>query len=212
VLNHGRLDFRKGGEKSDEPIPQVLSPRIRRRALEQEATDARLKWLSDYKRQFSHGQPNPRINTDLNTGHAYDGRGQNLRTHQHINATGRLKKVVPPYLEHVRRRTKSAPPIRYSVGDCLVWYPSPPTAPVTCISPRTDVKSSRLYQSLPNPPVAGSRRGSQSNAKLAKTVQGSMTPAATSVSTFSPVIDSTTGTEITVTGPLDTNPPAVVVD
>ena len=182
-----RLDFREGGIKSQEKLPQRLSPRIRRRMADMEATDARLKWISDYKKHYCHGQPNHKIKTDISTGQLYDGNDV-TRSHQYVNMTGRLTKVMPPYVAHLKRR-KSAPPVRYSVGDCLVWNQAPVSAPTYRTSTSMDEKSVEL---APRPPTKkrpteslGSPR--QSMYKSSSHMdQKSMTPAATAISSFSP--------------------------
>lgn len=155
-----------------------------------QANDARLKWISDYKKHFCHGQPNTRINTDISTGHVHEGL-DHTRSHQYVNKTGKLAKVVPPYVAQSRRRTKSAPPIRYSVGDCLVW-PSTSSATVQHSSQNSNEKA--LQKELtPRPPT--SKRpiestfsprppGYQSKSNLEPK---NMTPAATAISSFVPV-------------------------
>ncbi|CAK8681549.1 unnamed protein product [Clavelina lepadiformis] len=211
-----RLDFRKGGVKSTETLPQRLSPRIRKKMAEMEANDARLKWISDYKRQFSHGQPNPRVDIDLNTGRAYTGVEKNPRSHQYVNMTGKLKKVVPPYLAHTIRRTKSAPPTRFSVGDCLVWNPTP-GAPVS-------INSTAFSRSSITPRPPPERRTSEHllsprpvNYRASHTTKDykNMTPAATEISSFTPIQSKSPPTisEVTmISAPLpDPTQPVVVV-
>lgn len=121
------MDFR-AGSASTEPTPQRLSPRVCRKIATQSNVDSRLKWVSDVKNYFQHGQPNSKIDTDYNTGRLFDGGGQNPRTHHELNATGHNRKVIPHYLAHTasaRRRTKSAPITRLNVADCLVWPQEP---------------------------------------------------------------------------------------
>lgn len=123
MFSFDRLDFQHG-EKSEEQLPQRLSPRVRQRAAHQEDQFQKQKWTSDYKMFFQHGQPNPRINTDFNTGREYDGSERNNRTYHDVNATGKIRKVIPHYLAHteaVKRRVKSAPLMRLGVEDCMSW-------------------------------------------------------------------------------------------
>lgn len=118
-----RLDFRHG-DSSPEHLPQRLSPRVRRRMAFQDEQFEKQKWLSDYKMYLQHGQPNPNIDTDFNTGRKHDGAEKNTRSYHDVNATGKLRKVIPHYLAHtesVKRRIKSAPLMHLSVGDCLSW-------------------------------------------------------------------------------------------
>ena len=189
-----RLDFRPGGEASQEMLPQRLSPRIRRRMAEMESTDAKLKWVTDYKKHFCHGQPNPLIKTDIGTGKK-QSEVEVARSHQYVNKTGKLTKVVPPYLSHLKRRTKSAPPIRYSVGDCLVWNSTPVSAPSHRNSPVHQIEKQFQSELTPRPPTSKRLPESHSTPRLngykspTKTEQKSMTPAATAISSFTPIKD-----------------------
>ena len=182
-----------------------------------EANDARLKWISDYKKHFCHGQPNVRINTDISTGQVYDGT-DHTRSHQYVNKTGKLAKVVPPYLSHLKRRTKSAPPIRYSVGDCLVWNtsssaPSKRTSIVNDVSKNTDVTphppaSKRPTESTLSPRLAGCKTTSKMESK-------GMTPAATAINSFvslSPTENSKSFELTNDISKVNRSPPTVVVN
>ena len=197
-------------------MPQRLSPRIRRKMAEMDANDARLKWISDYKKHYCHGQPNHKIKTDISTGQTYDG-SDVTRSHQYVNKTGRLTKVIPPYISHLKRRTKSAPPVRYSVGDCLVWNPAPISAPTYRSTILTNDKPADY---IPKPPIL--KRPKENllsprppNYKATKnTEQMGMTPAATAISTFSPTSTNTQNFEATKSNntSIDFTKPTIVVD
>ena len=160
-----------------------------------ESNDARLKWISDYKKHYCHGQPNHRIKTDISTGQVYDG-ADATRSHQYINMTGRLAKTVPPYLSHMKRRTKSAPPVRYSVGDCLVWNQTTVSAPTYRTSTSLNENSTEF---TPRPPTK--KRPTESLGSPRQSIyknsnhldQKSMTPAATAISSFAPIHSQTNG-------------------
>ena len=159
-----------------------------------EATDAKLKWISDYKKHFCHGQPNYRVNTDISTGQVSNV-SDVTRSHQYVNMTGRLAKVVPPYLAHLKRRTKSAPPVRYSVGDCLTWNSAPTSAHTYRASTSMNDATAEF---TPRPPTTKKRPteslGSprQSTCKVSNHKdQKNMTPAATAISSFAPIQNTT---------------------
>ncbi|XP_026695743.2 uncharacterized protein LOC100175394 [Ciona intestinalis] len=172
VVSLYRVDFQGGNKK--ECIPQRLSPRIRKRMATMETVDAKLKWITDYKRQYSHGQPNPRINTDFCTGLEYTNGDQNRRSHQVLNTTGRLPTSIPAYADHTRKRTKSAP-MRYSVGDCLVWNSGAPK-----VQPLYRQKQQRIV-------LQHSTENKEDNRQNVEQPKISMTPAATTITTFNPV-------------------------
>ena len=102
-------------------LTQCISPRVRAKSSKA-AIDESRRNFSEYKRNYSHGQPNPAFSTNFSTGYNRVEPHAHHPTHEMMNTTGKIyrQRQEQPLLIKNTRRARTAP-VRYSVGDCLVW-------------------------------------------------------------------------------------------
>ena len=115
-----RSDFQVGTRVKGNHT-QCISPRVRAKSSKSVVDESRRNF-SEYKRNYSHGQPNPSISTNFSTGYNRVESHAHHPTHELMNTSGKInrQKQDQPLLIKNARRARTAP-VRYSVGDCLVW-------------------------------------------------------------------------------------------
>lgn len=116
-----RSDFGPGAKAVSGNITQCISPRVRAQSSKPYVEMSK-KNFPEYRRSYTHGQPNPAISTNFSTGYNRVDANVHHPTHEMLNTTGRInrQKQEQSVITNKARRARTAP-IRYSVGDCLVW-------------------------------------------------------------------------------------------
>ncbi|XP_070559162.1 uncharacterized protein [Ptychodera flava] len=121
-----RNDFK---ETLSAPVHQILIDSVKRPntanpIVPQPPIDERP--ITTYRFVHRHLQPNPKVNTNMNTGEVEDAPVPSVKSNQYINVKVPSvydRKKQHPSLTRLRRsRAASAPPIRESVAMCLQWY------------------------------------------------------------------------------------------
>lgn len=117
-----RSDFGPGAKAISGNITQCISPRVRAQSSKPYIEMSK-KNFPEYRRNFTHGQPNPAFNTNFSTGYNRVDANVHHPTHEMLNTTGRINrpKDEPLIIQNKSARRARTAPVRYSVGDCLVW-------------------------------------------------------------------------------------------
>ncbi|XP_002738364.1 uncharacterized protein LOC100371168 [Saccoglossus kowalevskii] len=119
-----RNDYKTGA--TSRSVPQILINSVRRPNTAmpidpKPPIDERP--LTTYRFVHRHLQPNPRVNTNMNTGDVEDRPVPFVKTHQYINTAIPSVYDRKTSLTNLRRsRAASAPLMRESVAMCLQWY------------------------------------------------------------------------------------------